>query len=177
MGKRQRASADPDTAAELYRLIYDYDVTGALERVSAPALVIHRNGDTAVKAGLGRELAASLPNARFVPLDGARHLPWQGDSEPIVAETLNFLGQHAPTAHGVRARTSRPRRPRPPGPDRRMPAGWPGSDRSDQPSEMTPREIEILRLVADGLSDREIAERLVLSPTPFTGTWQTSAAS
>jgi DNA-binding NarL/FixJ family response regulator len=30
--------------------------------------------------------------------------------------------------------------------------------------ELTDREIEILRLVADGLSDNEIAKRLVLSP-------------
>lgn len=161
----QRASADPDTAAELYRLIYDYDVSGALEHVSAPALVIHRNGDTAVKAGLGRELAASLPNARFVPLDGSRHLPWQGDSEPIVAETLNFLAQHAPSAHGgpapdIKATTaSSPRaEPRDAGP------GGRGLTGPINPPGMTPREIEILRLVADGLSDREIAERLVLSP-------------
>jgi DNA-binding NarL/FixJ family response regulator len=29
---------------------------------------------------------------------------------------------------------------------------------------LSQRELEVLRLVADGLSDREIAERLVLSP-------------
>ena len=30
--------------------------------------------------------------------------------------------------------------------------------------ELSPREREVLRLVADGLSDGDIAERLVLSP-------------
>ncbi len=29
---------------------------------------------------------------------------------------------------------------------------------------MTPREIEVLRLVAEGMTDKEIAEALVISP-------------
>lgn len=108
----QRESADPDTAAELYRLIYSYDVTGAVDHVSAPALVMHRNDDTAVNSRLGRELAAGLPDARFMPLDGARHLPWQGDSEAIASETLSFLAEHS---RPPEAPPDSPVRPTPPG--------------------------------------------------------------
>jgi DNA-binding NarL/FixJ family response regulator len=37
------------------------------------------------------------------------------------------------------------------------------------PNELTTREVEVLRLVALGLSDRAVAERLVLSPRTVQG--------
>lgn len=36
--------------------------------------------------------------------------------------------------------------------------------RRTYPAGLTPREVEVLRLVAQGLSDHEVAEKLVLSP-------------
>jgi len=37
------------------------------------------------------------------------------------------------------------------------------------PNELTAREVEVLRLVAQGLSDRAVAERLVISPRTVQG--------
>jgi DNA-binding CsgD family transcriptional regulator len=157
----QRSAADPEAAAKLYELIYSYDATRAAKHVTNPSLVLHRRGDAAVSFDLGRELAASLPAARFVPLDGTRHLPWQGDVEPVLTEVLAFLREHGGAAADA-----------PAGPPGRAPVGTGPEEAHTAPAmvgpislpELSAREMEVLRLVADGLSDREIAERLVLSP-------------
>ena len=42
---------------------------------------------------------------------------------------------------------------------------WPsGGDATALPDGLTPREAEVLTLIADGLSNTQIAERLVVSP-------------
>ena len=42
--------------------------------------------------------------------------------------------------------------------------GSPQRTAGDRPAGLSEREIEVLRLVADGLSNREIANRLTVSP-------------
>jgi DNA-binding NarL/FixJ family response regulator len=87
-----------------------------------------------------------------------RHLPWQGDTEPIFTHALGFLAEHEPgTARGTDS--DRPAAPAPgPAP---APTGLRGPVSLP---ELSPRELEVLRLVADGHSDRAIAEQLILSP-------------
>ena len=50
------------------------DLSNLLAQVSVPTLVIHRRGDR-VPFAAGRELAAKIPGARFLPLEGNNHLP------------------------------------------------------------------------------------------------------
>lgn len=84
----QRASASAEFAALTLEAVYASDVRDLLPRIEAPALVIHRRDDRAIPYELGRDLAARLPNARFVSLDGAMHPPYLGAAAPVLAALL-----------------------------------------------------------------------------------------
>ncbi|MGK4002636.1 alpha/beta fold hydrolase [Sorangium sp. So ce1036] len=87
-----RLGASPGGAARLLRAHAAVDLRRALGRVSAPALVLHRAGDRAVPAAAGRDLAGRIPGARHVELPGEDHLPFVGDTRPLIAELRAFLG-------------------------------------------------------------------------------------
>ncbi len=139
----QREVASAEQAARSLDAVYGFDVTARLGDVTSAAVVLHRREDRAIPFELGRKLAAELPDASFIALDGADHYPWFGDSDAVLRAALNALG-----ADGAAAVAPEPKT-----------APAPASSR-----DLTPRETEILALVANGLSDREIADRLVLSP-------------
>ncbi|MDW5597190.1 alpha/beta hydrolase, partial [Conexibacter stalactiti] len=87
----QRSAADPATAADLLALAYDADVRAACARLRLPTLVLHRRDDRAAPLACGRELAALIPGARLLPLDGGAHPPWHGRAAAVVEATLAFL--------------------------------------------------------------------------------------
>ena len=70
----QRVSTSPESAANFLSQLPGFDVTGLLPRIQTPTVVFHSRGDLAVPFDLGRELAASIPNARFVPLESDNHV-------------------------------------------------------------------------------------------------------
>jgi pimeloyl-ACP methyl ester carboxylesterase/DNA-binding CsgD family transcriptional regulator len=132
LSRYQRHAADAETAAAFLQLDLTSDSRPFLPQVQAPALVLHRRGDRTVPISHGRELAALLPDARFVALTGDAHLPWMDDQRGLRRALVGFLAD-----------------------------GVPAEENGDSP--LSPRETEVLRLVAAGLSNREIAGSLVVS--------------
>jgi pimeloyl-ACP methyl ester carboxylesterase/DNA-binding CsgD family transcriptional regulator len=136
-GAFQRSASTADAAGDLLQLVYEYDTRDLLPLVDVPTLVLHRDHDRAVPLRSGREVAALIPGAQLVTFSGDAHLPWHGSSEETLAAMAEFLDLPAPTGRSPEVI---------------------GID------ELSEREREVLALVAEGLSDADIATRLFLSP-------------
>ncbi len=87
-----RDSADREVAAGYLEAVYEADVAALLPRVRAPALVLHYRDDRVIPFRGGQQLAAALPAATFLPLDGAYHLPDAADLDRVVEAVAGFLG-------------------------------------------------------------------------------------
>jgi DNA-binding SARP family transcriptional activator/pimeloyl-ACP methyl ester carboxylesterase len=91
LAKVLRDSADRDVAAGYLDVLYDTDVTDLLPAVRAPALVLHYRGDRLIPFRGGQLMAAALPGATFLPLDGAWHLPDAADLDRVAGAIGEFL--------------------------------------------------------------------------------------
>lgn len=87
----QREAASPETAAALLGLCYRIDVTASLGQVGAPTLVVHREHDRAAPLEQARLIASGIPEARLEVLSGRSHLPYDGDTAPLVSAARRFL--------------------------------------------------------------------------------------
>ena len=88
----RQASSGETAARILEEGMFDTDVREYVARIEAPALVLHRRQDNSVPLEAGRQVASSLPNARFIPLEGDHHLQFYGDTESVLRAVEEFLG-------------------------------------------------------------------------------------
>jgi pimeloyl-ACP methyl ester carboxylesterase len=89
--RMERSAASPAMVQQIFEMFLDIDVRAVLPTIHVPTLVLHRRGDRVVNRRAGKELAARIPNARYVELPGIDHLPWAGDSEAVLGEIEEFL--------------------------------------------------------------------------------------
>lgn len=131
----QRRSVSREQARDALAAAYRLDAREHLNALRTPTTVLHRRDDRAIPFALGADVARRVPHASFVALEGEDHFPWRGDATSVTDATLGGLGHRVPRRLSV-----------------------PGLEA------LTDRERQVLTLVADGLTDAQIGERLVLSP-------------
>lgn len=75
----QRITTSPENAVRLREIVDRIDVTDLLPRIAVPTLVLHCRDDAVQPFDEGRRVAAGIPGARFVAVEGRNHVPLQGE--------------------------------------------------------------------------------------------------
>jgi class 3 adenylate cyclase/pimeloyl-ACP methyl ester carboxylesterase len=91
--ERQRKTTSAECAYRYFETTRNLDVTDLLPKITVPTVVMHKREDQVQPFDAGRELAAGIPGARFVALQGQNHIPLQQDpeTERILEEIKLFL--------------------------------------------------------------------------------------
>lgn len=72
--KLQQITASPENAYRILSTFAEIDVRDRLPRINVPTLVMHCSNDAVVPFKAGKDLAAAIPDARFIMLEGRNHI-------------------------------------------------------------------------------------------------------
>ena len=89
----QRKTTSPENAMRIRLAMDKIDVSDLLPQVRVPTLVMHCRDEAAAPFEEGRRIAAGIPGARFVALDGRNHLILKTDPawDRFIGEIKGFL--------------------------------------------------------------------------------------
>ncbi len=100
-----RQIAAPEAAAKHIEFYATVDVRPLLPQVAAPTLVLHRRGNRNAPISAGRSVAALIPGARFVALEGDGDHPYMDDVS-YLDTVRRFLDEERAAPSAVEAPTS-----------------------------------------------------------------------
>ena len=143
--ERLHRNAQPFSERDRLRAsLATFELHDSLPAIRVPTLILHYEQN---QFSAGPEMASRVPNAHLVVRAGDGYPPWYDDDQDGLFDLLvPFFHEHADGPVAV----ARPvRQAAPPNP---------------AVSRLSPREIEVLRLLAMGQTNVEIAEQLVIAP-------------
>ena len=85
----QRRTTSAECAVRYFETVGDFDIDDLLGKVTVPTLVMHARGDLMHPFDEGRRMAAAIPGARFVALQGNNHMLLPG--EPAAARFIEEM--------------------------------------------------------------------------------------
>jgi pimeloyl-ACP methyl ester carboxylesterase/DNA-binding CsgD family transcriptional regulator len=135
----QRMSTSPKNAVASRIARQSIDLRAEIPTITAPTIVLQATGDHANTFENAITVSSAIRGARLVPMDSRNHILLAEEPawQTFIAEVTAFLE-----------------------PDRRA---W-ATDHAAPAEALSPREVEVLRLAADGRSNDAIADELGLSP-------------
>ena len=130
-----RLTSTSASAAALLRGFWTSDNRDIAPQIKCPTIVFHPREDPRIPFEQGRQLAALIPGARFVPLESRNHLLVENEQawEQFIEALDSFLPSASETTDVGGAQFVK---------------------------DLTAREFEVLELLAQGFDNSEIAGRL-----------------